>query len=337
MNRTLVLRFRPCAIPRVEDFEIVDRPVPSPEDGQILIQNYYVSLGPGGRKLLGEAGAYMTPTAPGDAVRTNAVGRVVASRHPAYREGDIVMGMSLLQEFVAVAPGPMTFKIDSNSSVPLSTRLGTLGVIGLTAYFGLLEVARPAAGETVLVSAAAGAVGSAVGQIAKIKGCRVVGIAGGATKCQRLVEEFGFDAALDYKGKSLSDLTTGIGALCPTGVDVYFDNVGGTQLDAALACMNQRGRVAACGMVSEYNEPPSLPMLHLYNIVARELRIQGFLCYTYFDQFPQALRDLEEWTAAGQLRFREHIEHGIEAAVPAFINLFTGANDGKTVVRLAGG
>lgn len=335
-NRTLILRSRPEGMVKVDDFDVVDRPIPTPQDGEILVQNYYASLDPGLRKMLGATDGYWIPTPLGEPMVTNTIGKVLESRHPDYKPGDLVTGTALLQEYSAYAPGPMTWKVDPASRLSLSNSLGILGATGLTAYVGLLEVGRPLKGETVLVSGAAGAVGSAVGQIAKIKGCRVVGLAGGPEKCRRLIEEFGFDGAIDYKGKTREQLTAEIRALCPQGVDVYFENVGGIQLDAALACMNWGGHIPVCGLISEYNQSADAePMVNLFSIVGKVLRVEGFLSFTYKDIFPRALREIEEWILSGKLVYREHIADGIEAAPATFITLFTGQNDGKTVVKLA--
>jgi len=336
MNKTVILKSRPLGMLSETNFEVVERPIPEPAAGELLVKNYFASLDPGVRKLLGEPEGYMVPTALGEVLRTNTVGRVLQSRHPDYADGDLVVGTGFLQEVSAFAPGPMTWKIDPKSRIALQSNLGILGAIGLTAYFGLLSVGQPKSGETVLVSGAAGAVGSAVGQIAKIKGCRVVGIAGGAEKTRRLIEEFRFDGAIDYKGKSAEQLTAAIREQCPQGVDVYFENVGGIQLDAALACMNWGGRIPVCGLISEYNRSvPPQPMLNLFNIVAKILRVDGFLSFTYKEEFPAALRELETWVLSGKLVYREHVENGIEAAAATFVTLFTGENRGKTIVKLA--
>ena len=334
-NPTLILVSRPQGMLSESNFEIVDRDIPAPAEGEILVRNHYASLDPGIRKLLGETSGYWVPTALGDPLTSNTAGEVIESRHPDFRPGDLVTGTGALQAYSAYAPGPMCRKISPDSRLPLSTSLSILGATGLTAYFGLLDCGAPKAGETVLVSGAAGAVGSAVGQIAKIKGCRAVGIAGGPVKTARLVEEFGFDAAIDYRGKTREALEADIRAACPDGVDVYFENVGGIQLDAAIACMNWKGRVPVCGLISEYNlSGPPERMHNLFNIVAKNLRVEGFLAHTYCAQFDEALREMEQWISEGRLVYREHIEDGIEAAPSVFIKLFTGQNEGKTLVRI---
>lgn len=335
VNRSVVLQSRPSGPLSPGNFSVVDQELPDISEGQILVKNAFASLDPGVRKLLGEPDGYIEPIPIGGVLCAPAVGRVVASKDPNYKEGDIVVGTSFLQEYAAFTPGPMTWKIDSNSKVPLSNHLSALGATGMTAYFGLLEVGQPQPGETVLVSAASGAVGSIVGQIAKIKGCKVVGIAGGAEKCKRLTNEFGFDASIDYRGKSLPELVSAIRSAAPDGIDVFFDNVGGFQLDAALDCMNWKGRIPVCGLVSEYNlEGPPPALTNLFKIVGKVLRIEGFLVFTFSDRIPQALSEMEGWINSGQIAFREEICDGIEAAVPTFLKLFDSSNSGKTMVRL---
>lgn len=336
-NRSLVLVSRPTGKVSAQDFAVIDGDVPLADEGQILVRNQYASLDPGIRKLLGETSGYWSPTPLGAPLTANTVGEVVVSRHAKFHVGDLVVGTAALQKYSAYTPGPMCWRIDRQSPLPPSTSLGILGAIGVTAYFGLLDVGKPEPGETVLVSAAAGAVGSAVGQIARIKGCRAVGIAGGPVKTRLLLEEFGFDAAIDYRGKSQAALEAAIRETCPAGVDVYFDNVGGALLDSALANMNWRGRVPVCGLISEYDAAtPPAPMLNLFQIVAKTLRVEGFLSFTYAERFPEAIRDLTGWIQDGRLTYREHIEDGIEAAPSVFVKLFSGENDGKTLVRIHG-
>ncbi|WP_221796177.1 NADP-dependent oxidoreductase [Aquisediminimonas sediminicola] len=319
-NKTVVLVSRPAGMVSEDIFAVADLDVPTVEDGQILVRNQYASLDPGIRKTLAETNTYWVPTPLGAPLTANVVGEVIESRHPGFQSGDLVVGTGQLQEISAFAPGPMCWKIDPASELPLSASLGILGATGLTAYFGLIEVGQPKVGETVLVSGAAGAVGSAVGQIAKIKGCRVVGIAGGPVKTKRLVEEFGFDAAIDYRGKTREQLEAEIRLHCPNGVDVFFDNVGGIQLDAALANMNWKGRMAICGLISEYNlDGPPAPMQNLFSIVGKTLRVEGFLSFVYADLFPQALREMEQWIKEGRLVWREHVEDGIESAPGVFV------------------
>ena len=335
-NKTLVLASRPLGALSRDNFEIVHAEVPALEEGQIKVRNLFASLDPGIRKTLGEDESYWQPTPLGAALTANTVGEVLESRHPGFAPGDRVTGTATMQEISVYTPGPMCWKLPADSSLPPSTGIGILGATGLTAYFGLLAVGKPKAGETVLVSGAAGAVGSVVGQIAKIKGCRVIGIAGGPEKTQRLIDKYGFDGAIDYRGKSREDLEAAIAELCPNGVDLYFDNVGGIQLDAALSRMNWQGRIAICGLISEYDNGGGGQVMHnLFSIVAKTLRIEGFLSFVYHEQFPQALREMEQWILEGRLAYDEYIEDGIEAAPDVFMTLFSGANSGKAMVRIA--
>lgn len=335
INRTLVLASRPAGMVSADNFAIADLAMPVAAEGEILIRNRYASLDPGIRKTLGEDEAYWVPTPLGAPLPANVVGEVIESRHAGFAAGDLVTGTGRIQEFSAFAPGPMCWKLPAVSALPPSTALGVAGATGLTAYFGLLHTGRPQAGETVLISGAAGAVGSAAGQMAKIQGCRVVGIAGGEAKCARLVDEFGFDAAIDYRGKSLDELTAAIRAACPGGVDVHFENVGGRHLDAALANMNMYGRIAMCGLIAEYNLSQAPEPLHnLFAIIGKALRVEGFLCFTFAEHFPEAIARIAGWIAEGRLHFQEHIEDGLEAAAPLFVKLFDGSNEGKTIVRL---
>ena len=227
---------------------------------------------------------------------------------------------------------PTLNKLDESLGIPLSLYLGVLGPTGVTAYFGLLDVAKPLPGETVLVSAAAGAVGSIVGQIAKMQGCRVVGMAGSDEKCQWLTGELGFDAAINYK--TCEDYEAAIRETCPDGVDVYFDNVGGEILDSALACLNRHARVAVCGWISTYNDGELPPLANLWQLVAQSVTIQGFVVLDYLDRFEQAIGQLAEWVMEGKLKFREDIVDGLDNVLPTFLRLFDGSNDGKLVLRI---
>jgi NADPH-dependent curcumin reductase CurA len=235
-------------------------------------------------------------------------------------------------EQYTTAPGAALNKLDENAGIPLSNFLGVLGPTGLTAYFGLLEVGKPQAGETVLVSAAAGAVGSVVGQIAKKKGCRVVGMAGSDDKCSWLTDDLGFDAVINYK--TCGDYESAIRLACPDGVDVYFDNVGGEILDAALMCLNKYARVAVCGWISTYNTPDAPGPVNLWQLVAQSVTIQGFTVIDYMDRFPEGIGQLVEWLMAGEIQFREEIVDGLDNVLPTFLKLFDGSNQGKLVVRL---
>jgi len=330
-NRQYYLASRPSGKPTPDNVPVRDVPVAEPGDGEIVLRNLYISLDPAIRGWMGDDPGYIEPIAIGDAVRSSVIGRVVKSNSPDYAVGDVAMGLGAWERYT-LSPAAAFNKLDENSGIPLSYFLGVLGPTGLTAYFGLLEVGQPKAGETVLVSAAAGAVGSVVGQIAKMRGCRVVGMAGTDDKCQWLTDELGFDAAINYK--ACGDLEAAIRAACPAGVDVYFDNVGGEILDAALRCLNKFARVAVCGWISTYNADNAPGPANLWQLVAQSARIQGFTLLDYLDRFPEGITQLATWLMAGQLKFREDIVDGLDNVLPTFLRLFDGSNQGKLVIRI---
>jgi NADPH-dependent curcumin reductase CurA len=334
--REIVLERRPVGQPVAADFAIVTRPVPEPADGEFVVRNLYVSLDPGIRQRLSQVDSYVALIELGAPLTSTTLGVVTASRDPAVKVGEHLVGFNTVGEYSLCKWGPLTRRVHITATSSPSNHLSILGMTGLTAYFGLLEIGMPKAGETVLVSAAAGAVGSIVGQIAAIKGCRVVGIAGGAEKCARLSTEFGFDAAIDYRGKDLVALTAAIREAAPQGVDVYFDNVGGIQLDAALDCLAMGGRVSLCGLISQYNltEPPA-PLTNLFKLIAKSARIEGFAVLHFADRFPEALAALAGWVNDGRIVFREQIEDGVDGAVAAFLKLFDSSNQGKMILRMA--
>lgn len=334
-NRTIVLRSRPSGKLRASDFAIIDVPLPSVGEGQVLVRNLFGSLDPGTRKLFGEADGYIEPIPVGAPVSCLVLGSVVETRDPRFPANSLLVASGALQEYSVVNPGPMTWAVVPDLSASLSNHMSVLGAAGLTAYFGLLDVAKPQPGETVLISAAAGAVGSIAGQIARLKGCTVIGIAGGLEKCARLIDEFRFAAAIDYRGKDSAQLTQAIRGAAPQGIDLYFDNVGGAQLDAALACMNWRGRISACGMISEYDSTRGSVLRNLFQIIAKNLTMQGFLVYSYAERFPAAAAELAAWVRSGEIAFRERIEEGLDEAIPGFLRLFDGGNEGKSMVRIA--
>jgi len=331
MNRQYVLASRPEGIPDTRHVPARDVPVPEPAPGQVVLRNLYISLDPAIRGWMGDDPNYIEPIAIGDAVRSSVIGRVVKSNSPDFAEGDIAMTMGAWERYTTV-PGAMLNGLDEGAGIPLSAYLGVLGPTGLTAYFGLLEVGRPRPGETVLVSAAAGAVGSVVGQIARMRGCRVVGMAGSEDKCRWLEEELGFDAAINYK--TCGDHGRAIRAACPGGVDVYFDNVGGEILDAALLCLNKFARVAVCGWISTYNEAAAPGPKNLWQLVAESLTIQGFTVLDYRERFAEGIAQLAQWVASGEIKYREDIVDGLDNILPAFLRLFDGSNRGKLVIRL---
>lgn len=308
-----------------------DVPVPEPGEDEVIIQNLYISLDPAIRGWMGDDPNYIEPIALGDAVRSSVIGRVVQSNSPDFEVGEVAMTMGAWESYTT-APAIGLNKLDESMGIPLSHFLGVLGPTGLTAYFGLLDVGKPKAGETVLVSAAAGAVGSVVGQIAKNLGCRVVGMAGSEDKCSWLKDELGFDEVINYK--TCSDYGDAIRKACPEGVDVYFDNVGGEILDATLLCLNKYARVAVCGWISTYNVADAPGPKNLWQLVAESVTVQGFTVIDYMDRFPEGIAQLVEWVMAGDIKFREEIVDGLDEVLPAFLKLFDGSNQGKLIVRL---
>ena len=332
LNRRITLAARPVGLPKVSDFHLVYSPLPTPAEGEVLARSVYLSLDPYMRGRMNDAESYARPLAIGEVMTGGAVAFVEQSNHPSYRAGDVVEGMLGWQEY-AVVPGHALRRIDPEIA-PISTALGVLGMPGLTAYFGLLDICDPQPGETVVVSAAAGAVGMLAGQIAKIKGCRVVGVAGSDAKTSWLLDELGFDAALNYKdGNGLNDTLRGF---CPDGIDVYFDNVGGTVSDAAMRLINVKARVSVCGQLSQYNlERPELGPRWLGLLTVRQAKVHGFLVSGYADRFSEALGQLTSWLLQGKLKYREDIAKGIEAAPQAFIGMLQGKNQGKQLVQLS--
>ena len=331
-NRRITLAARPVGYPKETDFKLVEEPVPAPGDGEILVRALYLSLDPYMRGRMNDVKSYAPPVQIGEVMTGGVVGRVAASRNPKFQPGDVVEGMFGWQDF-AVSSGKGARKIDARLA-PISTALGVLGMPGLTAYFGLLEIGRPQPGETVLVSGAAGAVGSLAGQIALIRGCRTVGIAGSEAKVRYLLDEAGFDAAFDYK--TTKDYRGRLKELCPSGIDVYFDNVGGAITDAALQLLNTRGRIAVCGQISQYNlerpepGPRPFPML-----LVKQARAEGFLVFQFADRYAEGLRQMAAWLAEGKLRYTETIAEGLENAPRAFIGMLQGENLGKQLVKVA--
>ncbi len=330
-NTVVRLARRPRGAVTTEDFTVRDEPMPEPGEGEFRVATRYVSLDPAMRGWVNEGRSYVPPVGIGDVMRAFAAGHVEASRHPRFREGDAVTGLFGAQAF-AVSDGEGVSVADT-SLAPLPTWLGGLGMPGLTAYFGLLEVARASRGETVVVSAASGAVGQVVGQIAGIVGCRTVGIAGGPRKCEFLTAELGFDAAVDHRGGSLrEDLATA----CPQGIDVDFENVGGPVFDTVLAQMNRFGRVALCGLVSTYNATEAPPGLkNVRAILVMRLDVRGFIVFDFRERYDEALQALAGWYKEGRLRFREDIRADGLSAFPTVLGeLFTGANFGKLILEL---
>jgi NADPH-dependent curcumin reductase len=331
VNRQVRLAARPVGLPKASDWDHTEEPVSQPGEGEVLVKLKYLSLDPAMRGWMNDARSYVPPVGIGEVMRAGGVGEVLASEHPRFEAGDHVTGMTGIQEY-AVLPGDALVKVDPESAA-LPVYLGTLGMPGMTAYFGLLEIGKPKAGETVVVSGAAGAVGSVVGQIAKIKGCRAVGIAGGEEKCRHIVEELGFDAAIDYKSE---DVLRSLRQHCPNGIDVYFDNVGGEILDAALACLARGGRIPLCGAISQYNAEGGMrgPANYMSLLVNRGT-MTGFLVFDFADRYGQAAQEMAGWRQEGRLRSFEDVATG---GVPAFpetlLRLFRGENLGKLVLEV---
>jgi NADPH-dependent curcumin reductase CurA len=331
LHRRVVLARRPPGEPTEADFRIEDVPVPEPGPRELLVRVVYLSLDPYMRGRMRDAASYAAPVGIGEVMTGGTVGEVVKSAHPDYQVGDIVEDRLGWQEY-AIAPGPALRKVDP-SLAPISTANGVLGMPGMTAYFGLLDVGRPRPGETVVVSAASGAVGQIVGQLAKISGCRAVGIAGGARKCAFVKDTLGLDACIDYKGEK--DLTAAVKAACPNGVDVYFDNVGGAISDAVFLNLNFWARVALCGSISQYNaaDPQMGPRL-LGLFVGRRVNMRGFIVWDFNGQYGPAMRQMGEWVRSGRIKYKEDVVEGIAGAPRAFIGLLRGENFGKLQVKL---
>ena len=331
-NRQITLAARPAGLPKESDFKLVNSPIPAPRTGEFLVRLLYVSVDPYMRGRMNDVKSYATPVGIGEVMGAGGVGVVMVSQHPQFKPDDIVNGFFGWQEY-AVSDGNGVRKVDPNLA-PVSTSLDVLGVSGLTAYFGLLEIGQPRPGETVVVSGAAGAVGSIVGQIAKLQGCRVVGIAGTDEKVDWITRELGFDAAFNYK--TTPDLNVRLAELCPKGVDVYFDNVGGPITDAVFKSINVRARIVVCGQISQYNtdKPPTGPRL-LGHLIVKQAKAEGFLVFQYSSRYGEGLKPLTEWLRAGKLKYREQVIDGIENAPRAFIGMLQGENIGKQLVRVA--
>jgi NADPH-dependent curcumin reductase CurA len=331
-NHQVRLAARPVGLPKPSDWSHTEEPVPDPGEGEVLVKILYISLDPAMRGWMNEGRSYIAPVQVGDVMRALAVGRVVASNHPGLAAGDCVTGMLGTQEYALVS-GDAVGKVDTGVA-PLPTYLGTLGMPGMTAYFGLLDIGRPAEGETVLVSGAAGAVGGVVGQIAKLKGARAVGIAGGAEKCRYVVEDLGFDAAIDYKSE---DVAAGLRAHCPKGIDVYFDNVGGEILDKALARLARHARVVICGAISQYNATAAMSGPSNYmSLLVNHASMTGFVVSDYGDRYAEGVREMTGWLTDGKLVAREDVATGgLERFPETLLRLFEGGNTGKLVLRVA--
>ena len=331
-NPSIVLRQRATGLPTPDLFELVDREIPEPADGDVLVHNIYVTADPGMKGWISNARNYMSVET-GATMAASGVGQVVASRNPDVAEGAYVAGMTGWQTYGLASPQQPSFRVVDPADGPLSTTLGVLGLSGLTAYFGLLDIGGPQPGETVVVSTAAGSVGSAVGQIAQIHGCRTVGITGGPEKVALCRDTFRYDAAIDYR--ATTDLQAAISEAAPGGVDVYFDNVGGATLDTVAAVLNPGARIVICGTAAtaSWDPPPSGVRLERYILVNR-LRIQGFVVFDYQERFPEALEALRGWLREGRLRYREDIADGLAEAPRVLAGLYRGANTGRALIRV---
>jgi NADPH-dependent curcumin reductase len=331
VNHSFRLASRPVGLPKRGDWTYGAEPVREPGEGELLVEVLYISLDPAMRGWMNEARSYVPPVGIGEVMRAGGAGRVLSARHPGFAPGDHVTGFFGVQRY-AVVDGKGVLRVDP-AFAPLPVYLSALGVPGLTAYFGLLDTGQAREGDTVVVSGAAGAVGMVVGQIAKIKGCRAIGIAGGTEKCHWIVQELGFDAAVDYKAE---DVKEALRQHCPRGLDVYFDNVGGDILDAALTRMARGARIVICGAVSQYNRtgPAKGPSNYLALLVQRAT-MKGMLVFDYAGRYAEATRDMAGWMAAGKLKSREDVVKGLETFPDALLKLFRGENFGKLVLEVA--
>jgi NADPH-dependent curcumin reductase CurA len=324
----IVLASRPQGVVSTDNFRLETVPLPEITDGQVLVRNHFLSLDPYMRMRMEDVKSYAAPQALDEVMIGGTAGEVIASKHPKFSVGDKVVGMLGWTE-VAVSDGSLLKKVDT-THIPLSAYLGAVGMPGMTAWYGLTQIIAPKAGDTIAVSAASGAVGSVVGQLARLRGCRVVGIAGGKQKCDYVVNTLGFDACIDYKG---GNLFREVKAAAPNGIDGLFENVGGVVMDATLARMNPYGRVALCGLISGYDGAP-MPIHNLHAVLSMRLTMRGFIVSEHMDLWPEGLGELGQLVASGKLIFRETIAEGLGAAPEAFLGLLRGKNFGKQLVKL---
>ena len=336
-NRRVVLSAHPVGFPKETDFELIEDSLPETNDGELLLRTLYLSLDPYMRGRISKARSYTAGVEAGQTMVGGTVSMVETSRNSKYNSGDIVLGYSGWQEY-EVSDGQGLHKLDPvHGPNPISTALGVMGMPGLTGYVGLLDIGRPQSGETVVVSSAAGAVGSVVGQIAKLHDCQTVGIAGTTDKCQYTIDEFGFDTCINYNDE---DFAARLSKACPNGIDIYFENVGGKVFDSAYNLMNDGGRIPVCGMISRYNDtglpdgPDTLPRL-MRAILTRRLLVQGYIVTDHGDRLGAFLSDMSNWINDGSVRYREHVTEGLENAVSAFQGLLRGENTGKAVVKVS--
>jgi len=333
-NRQWLLAKRPHGVVNKENFEYAENPIPEPGEGEVLVRNLFLSFDPTQRGWMEDRESYLPPVQLGEPMRAGSVGQVLETNHPDFVKGDLVQTTGGWQDFVVAAPGrgPMGLSKVPDGISP-EMMMSVLGITGLTAYWGLLDLGEPKAGETVLVSGAAGATGSVAGQIAKIKGCRVVGIAGGPEKCQWLKDELGFDDVIDYKNEKVDER---ISEACPNKVDVFFDNVGGEILEAALNHINMKARVVLCGGISAYNATEPVPgPVNLMNLVIMRARMEGFIVIDYMDRAGIAVEELLGWVGSGELKFQVDLQEGFENIPDTLNRLFTGKNLGKQLLKIA--
>ncbi|HEY5210153.1 MAG TPA: NADP-dependent oxidoreductase [Stellaceae bacterium] len=330
-NRQILLKSRPTGAPSAANFELVDTPAPEPKDGEMLLKTLFLSLDPYMRGRMSDGPSYAAPAEIGKPMVGGTVSQVVASRKAGYAEGDIVGSYVGWQEY-AVSNGLGLTRLDPNLVKPVSLALGLLGMPGMTAYAGLMEIGQPKAGETVVVSAASGAVGSVVGQLAKLKGCRAVGVAGGPEKCKYVVEQLGFDACVDHKGDNLRER---LAAAAPKGIDVYFENVGGATQRAVWPLLNNFARVPVCGLIADYNNPGAGTGPDLRTVLVKRMSVRGFIVTELWPKYPNATAELAQWYREGKIKYREDVVEGLERAPEAFFGLLQGKNFGKLVVKVA--
>lgn len=330
VNRQFTLAARPVGMPKESDFQLVETPLSAPGEGELLLKTLYLSVDPYMRGRISGVRSYAEPVQIGGVIEGGTVGEVIASNHPKYKAGDVVNGMWGWQTF-AISNGVGLRKLDP-SLAPVSTALGVLGMPGMTAYFGFLDICKPQEGETVVVSGAAGAVGSIVGQIAKIKGCRAIGIAGGDDKVKHLTDDLGFDGAFNYKTES--DYGAKLKELCPNGIDCYFDNVGGAITDAVMGLINVRARISICGQISLYNlTKPDLGPRPFTTLLVKQARAEGFLVFQFADRYHEGIPQMAQWLKEGKIKYREHVVEGFENTPKTFIGMLSGENIGKALVK----
>lgn len=331
MNHRWRLAARPVGMIKESDFKWTEEPIPELGDGQVLVHNLYISLDPTNRGWVNDIDTYLPPVAIGEVMRSIGIGEVAESRNPGFEEGDIVQGMFGWQEY-AVSAGEGLNKLPMIPGLPLTAFFGLFGHIGATAYFGLLDIANPKAGETLVVSTAAGAVGSLVGQIGKIHGLRVVGLTGSDEKCRWITEELGYDAAINYKTENVRE---SLKKHCPAGIDIYFENVGGAILDAVLSLINLRARIVLCGLIAQYNASEPVPgPYNFVQILVKRARVEGFVVLDYVDRFQEAFQEMGRWYSEGKIKYRVDVVEGLNQAPRAVNKLFDGSNTGKLILKV---